>query len=62
MSTFSQISAFIAHPQNSYLLSHESKVSEVTVITIFDTVSLGLIDLTVIGNDSYPFCQFQNRV
>ena len=62
MSTFSQISAFIAHPRNSYLLSRVSKVSEVIVITVFDIVSLGLIDLTVIGNDSYPFCQFQNKV
>ena len=53
---FSQISAFIAHLQNSHLPSCKSTVSAETVITIFDTVSFGLIDLTVDGNDSHQFC------
>ena len=37
-------------------------VSDVTVITVLDIVSLGLINLTVAGNGSYQFCQFRNEV
>ena len=62
MSTFSQISAFIAHPRNSYLLSRKSRVLDVTVITVLDIVSLGLIDLTVVGNGSHQFCRFRSEV
>ena len=56
MSTFSWISAFITHPRNSHFPSRKSTVSEVTVITVVDTVSFGLIDLTVVGNGSHQFC------
>ena len=59
---FLQISAFIAHPQNSHLPSCKSTVLAETVITVFDTVSFGLIDLTVIGNDSHQFCQSRSEV
>ena len=62
MSTFSQISAFIAHPQNSHLHSRKPTVLEITVIAIFDTVLFGLIDLTVVGNGSHQFCRFQSEV
>ena len=47
---------FIAHPRNSHFPSRKSIVSEVTVITIFDIVSFGLVDLTVVGNGSHQFC------
>ena len=52
----------VGHPRNSYLRSHKSTVSEVTVITVFDTVSFGLIDLIAIGNDSHQFCRFWSEV
>ena len=47
---------FIAHPRNSHFPSRKSTVSKVTVITVVDTVSFGLIDLTVVGNGSHQFC------
>ena len=47
---------FIIHPRNSHFPSHKSTVSEVTIIIVFDTVSFGLIDLTVVGNNSHQFC------
>ena len=59
---FLQISAFIAHLQNSHLPSCKSTVFAETVITIFDTMSFGLIDLTIVGNDSYQFCRSQSEV
>ena len=59
---FSQISAFIAHPQNSHLPSCKSTVSAETVITVFDIVSFCLIDLTVVSNDSHQFCRLRSEV
>ena len=59
---FLQISAFIAHPQNSHLPSCKSTVLAETIITVFDTVSFGLIDLTVVGNDSHQFCRSRSEV
>ena len=59
---FLQISAFIAHLQNSHLPSCKSMVSVETVITVFDTVSFGLIDLTVDDNDSNQFYPLQSEV
>ena len=59
---FSQIRAFIAHLQNNRLPSCKSTVSAETVITVFDTVSFGLIDLTVDGNDYHQFCRLRSEV
>ena len=59
---FLQISAFIAHLQNNRLPSCKSTVSAETVITVFDTMSFGLIDLIVVGNDSHQFCRSRSEL
>ena len=38
-----------------------SRSPEITVTTAFDIVLLGLIYLTVVGNDSHRFRQFRNK-
>ena len=50
------------HPQNNHLPSCKSTVSTETVITVFDTVSFGLIDLTVVGNGSHQFYWLRSGV
>ena len=59
---FSQIRAFIAHLQNNHLPSCKSTVSAETVITVFDTMSFGLIDLTIDGNDSHQFFRLRSEL
>ena len=59
---FSKISAFIAHPRNSHLPSCKLTILEVTVITVFDIVLFGLIDLTIVGNGSHQFCRLRSDV
>ena len=62
MSTFFVDQCFYSTPTEQSSPSCKSMVSEVTVITVFDIVSFGLIDLTVVGNGSHQFCRLQSDV
>ena len=55
-------SVLLLHTHETVISLHESWRFREQLLTVFDTVSFGLINLTVVGNGSHQFCRLRSEV